>query len=393
MTFNYAAGMKSIQKALAASIVSEMVDAIAEGKDTAKYTPLLKVLQSRVGKDVNIVKALRDVPPERIKASIYRAKKSQEVYLDEKSNLQEVLEQVIIDTYGEQVNTILTKEFEEFIKAGKIVNKAFSVMFAEFQRNFIQATEGKRLTETQKLEIIKGLIDKFPIMRGPLDNAFENGIAIFDVGSSESGVSDVVRPFITDANGNKRKVTVAAILKGMKAAISAGAVIPIHFIDAAPINEMAREGRQALFIHDAKMENILDSDSGVMDYNKKWYEANRDYSLVESLYEAYSRVMKGAKLNEKDSEEVSELSEDLKDLANRVAKGRKELFDSVKQVGQMVGMEGSVYTVDGAVEQSLTEEITEYNGKTKKEVKEWVERIKENPFLSNFLEDIDLKDC
>lgn len=351
MTFNYAAGMNSIKKSLSENIVDEIVEGLATGNK--KYARLEYVLK-------------RYVPNLRIEL---QTKELSDIKIGN-SNLHKELTTLVNNTYGEQVQKIMETEFSEFVEANKVINDSFKAMFAEYKKAYDKAIKevkdiGKPITSQKKIEIIRSLRDKFPMIKGPLSETREEGVAIHSTGKQDIDKKIYAKTqWMQKREGEKdRKLTqpmIRPLIREFEEAMSAGAVIPIHFIDGAVMNKVA-EMFEAQYIHDAIMPNLLDMNNAVKEYNKAWYETNRDYSIIDELVDAMDNP-----------------SEGLLELQKRVQEGRKWLYDQNAEIGHMVGMEDGVYRKAKAE--------VEYNDEQIKIIKEFMSK----PRIAKLLKDNDI---
>ena len=370
MTFNYAAGFKSITLSLSYNITGKIFDGIAKGDK--QYDSIKSILEPMLKDGGNIVDVIKAQSVDMIKVK-------------GKGTLGEALRNLVIDTYGAQVQSVLESQFGQFVEINELTNNAFKLMYTNFSTEYKKEISnlGEVITEADRLGIVHKLIDKFPIIAGPLSGMFEEGVAIF--GKTKVTGDKSVAPVKTKLKGGNS--TVSVIIKEIDAAMSAGAVIPIHFIDGAVMNYMM-EKFKAQFIHDAIMPGIKDADKIVNGYNEEWYRVNTEYSVLEELIASMERNPKStAELKGYKGESITyaDTLAALKEINVEVRAQREWLKQQPVNVGHMVGTEKGIY-VKGEMEVKVR-----YNDAQKKAIME----ILSKPVVSKFLiaNNIDLKDC
>ena len=328
MTFNYAAGFKSIKLSLSYNITGKIFDGIAKGDK--QYDSIKSILEPMLKDGGNIVDVIKAQSVDMIKVK-------------GKGTLGEALRNLVIDTYGAQVQSVLESQFGQFVKINELTNNAFKLMYTNFSTEYKKEISnlGEVITEADRLGIVHKLIDKFPIIAGPLSGMFEEGVAIF--GKTKVTGDNSVAPVKTKLRGGNS--TVSVIIKEIDAAMSAGAVIPIHFIDGAVMNYIM-EKFKAQFIHDAIMPGIKDADNAVKAYNEEWYRVNTEYSVLEELIASMERNPKStAELKGYKGESITyaDTLAALKEINVEVRAQREWLKQQPVNVGHMVGMEGGIF--------------------------------------------------
>lgn len=333
MTFNYAAGMRGIKESMSYVVSEKILDGIVSGDK--KYTKLAKRLNAMVEGD--LVEKLVHKPLDKVK--LKNQYKSKGVY-----DLGTLIRGMISETYGAQVEEILTKNFSEFIELNDHTNIAFKYMFKAFNEEYraaLEAVEGPLTKEVQMVELDK-LLEKFPIIKGPLSDKLKEGLAIFDRSKE-----------VLDSRWNaKTKLqsgtsSVSTIMKVFKESQKGGSVTPIHSLDASIIAELMGMGYDANFIHDAIMPSIFVFDDMVKDYNQIFYEANKKYSVTKEILDAFKRVTNNELVLQEGKERYTydEILNSLESDYAKVSKAREELYTKSMEVSQMVGLEDGVYKV------------------------------------------------
>lgn len=374
MTFQYAAGMVSIRNAMTTVMVQKMVDGMVSGK----YQTLLNHLQAIGVKDVVNSKGLQKLLMEKSASSIR---------LNNGTTVQDMLGVYVQASYGEQVEGIMKNHFEAYEDANRIINTAFQRMFVVFKETYDKHTKGKHMTEADKLEVYGKLLDKFPIIKGPLSAALNEGVAIYkrsnkrSDGALEAGHTTIVKSAVPDSikelyaelsdSKSTIKLTVQSMVKQLEAAVNAGAVVPIHAIDAATMvktildNTKRNGGNGILTVHDAIVSGITDMHSTVRDYNKNTVEVNKQYSIANEVLDMVNRGMEALEGEDKDIGDTAisvrvkgekapvtmslrqamvEAQSEVAGLATQVNKGRDELFSKSITATHMAALPGTAYS-------------------------------------------------
>lgn len=376
MTFNYAAGLATIKKSLGYAIVDDIVNQMAQdgddinGKYFVLYTKLSKQYKASGGEGTFQL-ALRTKDYDFIKLD----KKG-------KTNVGTELRTTIEKTYGKAVEVALTDEFGAFVAANNTINNSFRAMFSVFKVKYDEEIaqakkDGVVLTKSKKDEIVVKLIDSMPIIEGPnSQKGVHDGIVIIgDTKATSAPKGGAAKTHIKNGSINKKKGTkietrtVQAIRKQLDAAINAGSVIPIHFIDGAVMADLInRFSGQGQFIHDAIIMPNDTSMDAIRTYNKSWGEKGASYDMVEKIALAMDRVYNSIE----DKSKIPDLTVFLKEgehmigkeqtfppgeyniaftdiqammdaLAKKVTDGRNKLFSEELDIMQLVGPKGTGY--------------------------------------------------
>ena len=363
MTFNYSAGIKSIRGSLSNVMMNKIVDGIVAGKDG--YTEVGKKLAEYAGLDLDVlVDKLRTEPVDRIKVG--------------DSNLEMVLLKTLDSSYGAKVEEIMTNNFGEFMKAHKAINGAFKAMFevfnVKYKQEIAKVPTGK-LTLEKKLEIIDKLREQFPVIKGPLSQGIEDGIAIYGQGSVTPSVEEQrqspAQTYIMTKDGKVTTSKARYMLKEFEAAISAGSVVPIHYVDGALMAQLLGKGSAITAIHDAIIPPLNEAKDTIKKYNESMIKVAREFSLVEEIGNMLNRVDLSAEdLKELDKVKVSVMIEgedgkskavdlgvganltrarnEFRVLRDKVVEARSELFNTMDTegvaVGHMAAVPGSMWS-------------------------------------------------
>ena len=386
MTFNYAASIRNIRNNL---LVGDMMDSLVEQmakldlKNVKEDDKLFNLMQTFVGKGKGPkgVEALQDEIRE---LDIW------EVTAGGK-NLEKVLSQMINASYGAQVESVLMKEFAPFIAAQDNVNAAFNTMFEIFSVGFNEKIKEARtkgaVTVDDERKIYESLKDKWPAIKGPLSamegDLKDGGIGVYATETvAPHGVNARRKPVRAQLSDELREVRgtkdirVSPMLKQLSAAISAGSVIPIHYLDGAMMSETVieleadKDTKGVANVFDAIIPPIKGIGKGPKAYNKKGITVNAKYSFIHEINVQLQKVVEEAYLSENTEyvtkeieitvgedkirvpliEYAKSVSENFGILAKDVSKARTELYKSFNERGllvmHMAGTKDGVHIVD-----------------------------------------------
>ena len=308
-------------------------------------------------------------------------------------------------------------------------------MFLAFNLEYKQAIkdkirENKTVTDEDKLAIIEKLRTKFPAIRGPLSEESETSsyVHINKVKSVPVGPDSNLAAAQTHVQGDVATRKVSHEIRIFEEAISAGSVVPIHFIDGAIMGKLLEEHEFNLTaIHDAIMMQLGNIAAGAKTYNKVYKEVSENYSFIAEIQKQLEKIdfaklareyeeelndvyikEKGTKKAVTAGEFIKSTIEGFKELSETVAKARAELKDALDGNAvyiHMASMPGGAY-VDGGVSTSKAQESTNdetepfkatsvedgYNTVIKDAI---LQLINNNTSISAMFRDakIDLKDC
>ena len=402
MTFNYSASIKSIRKnLLTGELLTSIAKDMAKADLTKKDDPIVKLMEAFVDGN-STVKELQ----EKIRTEpMYKIKAGAKT----RSSLQDYLGQMIEASYGAEVERILTDSFKPFVEAQSNVNNAFKAMFEVFAISFEKKLEEARkegaVSKEKEKQIYEDLKAQWPMIKGPLSNMEEeinsgDGIGIYDTETATPyGVYGGRKPSRANLSAKLEKqlgqetVRVSQMIKKMSAAIAAGSVVPIHFIDGAimaeTINELGSE-EGITSIHDAIMPSITAMAKAQQAYNKQTLEVNANYSFINEIVTSLDKFLDSVPLNDKayvsrtvevgkgkDTETLPvrdfllKARNDVAALANDVNTTRADIYGKLNQGAKIMHMAGTaegVYDVEaGSVDYKPIEKYMprEYNQEIK----------------------------
>ena len=376
MTFNYAAGMASIKKSLGYKMTESLADEMLDDK-SLKGNALINALFGREATPAEIALFRKDLIE----------KDFDEVVINGKVKVSELMRKIIEDAYGNQVESILGSEFEGLVKANGTINNAFKGVFLAWKKAYDSKVseviaKGGVLSAKVEDEIIIDLKDKFPMINAPLSSGNIEDLETVAIYSTklQSGKDKrygAAKTYINKDNANNPKkqqtLTVQSMIREFEAAMSAGSVIPIHYIDGSFMTNVL-EASGILGVHDAVVTGMDNAFDTVKNYNKNVYENSRDYSVIEELSKLVNRNAKGnesivIKEAKGDNEAITfgDIVNDLNKLNAEVKEARRVLFDTDVKVMHMTAIDDTDYSeTDGK-----TNELVEY---VEPEVKETTDK-------------------
>lgn len=364
MTFNYSAGIKSIKASLANKLSTGILEGIV--KNDPKYSEIAKQLAVYTDMEVSeLVEALKTRPAESIKItgkatfiSVGASKKNK------RFNIKDALDAIMEETYGAQVEEIMTTKFGRFIEINNMVNSSFRAMFDAFKVKYDEEKTKYAVgefTEDAFSAVMDKLQNEFPLIKGPLSSGISDGVGIYDLGSQNVSDDNArYRPAQTKTGSKesgKRTLKVRHAIKDFEAAISAGSVVPIHYIDGALMAQM--QGVTA--IHDAIMPKLSKSLESIKAYNKAMFDVNKQYNFLEEVLNMLNRVdVTGnktetqIKVKNADGEWEYEtmsvakafdvLRESVGETVAEINTKKAEVYSKIARIGHMAGIPGSMWT-------------------------------------------------
>ena len=373
MIFNYSASISTITKNLGDSIAKDVFSAIAKTDITNKDeagTIAAEYMLRRFKKDLKVksIKELQDLIRTEHTSNIGGGKPFKSV------------SEMAFKLYGSQVQQVFEDEFGQFIEIQNLTNDAFKAMFRIFdaKRMEMLKTAGEKgyVTKKDQKDIIEALWNDFPYIAGPLsgNGKLKEIIPVTDrkLGSPTT-ITESARPPQTKLQGTPASNKVRPLVSSMDEAVSAGSVLPFHFIDGAEIAMMMKGftestglKAEALAVHDAIVPSLLDADRMSWEYNKGMFEVNKNYSIMEELDKRINSITvdtkyldsiktKGLNIDKNSKGESSghnfstlfnALKLTINEKAKEVKEGRKLWYDGPLKdawFANMVGTPGGVY--------------------------------------------------
>ena len=300
MEFNYSAGMKAIRQSLAYTMTRQLVDEVAYAEGGVQEAAFKKYGLSKYFNNLKDFKNLLADP----RMQYDRRYKALVADMDV--------------MFGSQVQAIFEANFPKAIQAQGVINQAFKAMFGMYKVAYDKKINELRaagpVTEEKYISVLVELHKIFPWIKGPLsqEGVNKDGIAIYKIktsgapGAIDGGLTSQValNEEFTKKYGMVHEVTGKGILSTtlglemakFEAAMNAGAVVPIHYIDGALLAKLVNEYEGDLtVIHDAKIPAVEDAFDTSKIYNKWLYEISygkNRYKLVGEIKNALERVQK-----------------------------------------------------------------------------------------------------
>ena len=402
MTFNYASSIKSIRGRLKYTVQDDIAKQIAaldldKADMSVKEKNLVAMMEVFIGGD--LLTSLEDLQALVREKPLFSVKVG-----DEKSvSLGRYLEEMIDASYGTQVQNTLEKEFAPFVKVQDTVNNSFKALFevfiVSFEEKLLEARKKGVVSAAKEKEIYESLKNKWPAIKGPLSNMEEEfsaegsvGIYTMDTASpfgvyaGQKAATTTLSESAAKKLGNK-SLTTSHMIKALSAAISAGSVIPIHYIDGAVMADVINGmGGDMTTIHDAIIVSLVRMDEGQKLYNKSVIERSMEYSFIDELVKSLDRVIADTELYNDDiagektsyqkavvklekgklttaADYIISMRNEIAETANQTNAARKELFGTLAkgaQVMHMAGTSGGVYKTGGTDSTVKYKEVDRY---------------------------------
>ena len=350
MIFGYGSSIKNIRKSLSNDLASEVIDKIVDGtlnlEEGNKGKELLNELGITTQTELNTL--LTDL----------RTRATEDVYVN-KSPLLKTLSKLYDVTYGEAVEKTMNENFGGLVKVNNMIIQSTKLMFEAFIKTYEKQAKDKSaelglaLSKKELNDLVMGLTDKFPLIRGPLSEGREDGIAIFDTVRQSKKDSSVDKASLKTprkgAGTDLINLSVQAMTKKFAAAHASGAVLPMHWIDGTIISALLKKG--LLGIHDAGVIGN-NFEENIKALNKAAYEVGKNFDLFGSILTSYVETLSTLTQEEVESLSIEEGDETISALAllkdmekqhNEISANRKELYDNEVVLANFAGPNGVEY--------------------------------------------------
>lgn len=342
MTFMYGAGFRKIKKELAGMVIEKVLEKVAEYKKLGKSEKeaLDKLLMKVTGRDT--------------------AEEAYQLFMDKDiktykvngRSLEEIMEGYVSATFGNTVESIMTKKFGKIIEINEAVMEVTSAVFGVWNKKFEERLGGVGLTLDNVDEITAELVNDFPIVRGPLSEGVNDGIALFKTEIAR-GLKELIKSKYSDAgmyideNGKLTHSGVSHVIRLYKEAAAAAGVIPIHTLDSSIMTQTVM-GAPAMQIWDAIVTGIGNVEKLGKDYNRNVFEISMKWNFLEEVLNTANRVLGNSEngkylemfLKEKTAESDKKGREyDLEGSIEKLissAKGNREFKEDFKQKGGII---------------------------------------------------------
>ena len=309
MTFNYSASIKNIRLALSNELADKLLDKMYAGGKEAES--IFKALKFPAGyKLTDLQQDLAETSSDMIKTHGNGGIKVRE-YLVGLMNV----------SYGYKLEAVLSTEFKEFIAVQDLTNSAFQAMYYAYDVELQEALKGVQeakgfVTKEDVVKVQDGLRGLFPAIKGPFSNEENELVAIIGdkMVTPVDGVAvqtPIDKKFagkhgLTQNGKPQESVKIWQVVKAFAAAVSAGSVVPVHYIDGAnmglTLNEAAKElGQEApgmTSVHDATIGMLPLIGHDAKTYNKHFVELSQSYNMFDSIAQAMEKIAKHVAANE-----------------------------------------------------------------------------------------------
>ena len=360
MIFNYSASIFTIKKNLGLNMASDLLKKVAktdldgtteEDLDGKKLIEFIannyKFIDNNVSKKLSLKEVQQKVREE--PTFMYKTKIN-----GRSSNLHSELAKILETVYGSTVEDVFRSEFGKYIEVQDLTNDAFKIMFRVFDSRRMELLK-KTLSKKgyYSTEDIKNIQDElwsdFPYIMGPLSERKEGFKDIIPVAGkrigspstiTEAGKSAQTR--IKNSNGKGYKqVVIHPLVTELDEAVSAGSVLPYHFIDGAEMSTMVnkfydrvKNKAGIIGIHDAFITALTEVDDSLRDYVKAMKDINSEYSIVKEINDMLERVEitedERKNISSKGLKFTKEAEKDAKKAKKEVKISFGEAFDNIK---------------------------------------------------------------
>jgi hypothetical protein len=393
MIFNYSAAIATLRRNLVGGMIEQIIDGVLDGSANKSAVDAMVKL-TKAGSVEGLQEMLRDNNLSDIAVK--------------GGNLEKAMTSLLQGSYGAEFEQVMTRKFGRFLEVQNLVNDSFKGMFRVYNVAYTDAMEkareandGGAITFEQKAGIINGLRSRFPAIKGPLSEENYNLIGIYSESTATPSGSALgtygVQTHINKGSkvGKKDQETLAVYhkIKQFEEAVSAGSVVPYHYVDAAHVGEMFNEmfekhGVENAIIHDAEIPPVGMGDLSQESYNEKYYRHNRDYNMVGEVVSSLSKITEDTDWDdEKYANEIVEVYNaetkkvekvPLKEFIDSTLGGisainseikveKKKFYDDMEENGgyamNMAGTEGGVHIVN---KKAIKDSTVAKEGKPKK---------------------------
>ena len=394
MTFGYASSINSIKKALGYNIANGTLDDVvaylnSKDKKDKKAAAAVKYLldnvatreyTNREGK----VEKITTWNEESLQKLLHNMSADKISVKGGKDSLLVTLQKTMSIAIGNQVEKVMNARYGEMVKANMTINASFKFMFRLYKKRFTEKLDeltkavadhnAKVTNETDRIYISKQdllditleLKELFPMIKAPLSFDLDSSMLISDSrritveeGRFETAVTHINEGVFADKS---LTTSITNMIKELDEAQSAGAVIPLHFIDGSEMGLTQQEVAGILGVHDAILVGLDAAVSGPKNYNMNFYHVNKKFSMIRELTNSFARAAAGGskgkyafsdeelngidhviRFDGPDQIEHSffDISKELLELDRRVELARIELFSHRMTAQQMTGMTGT----------------------------------------------------
>lgn len=343
MIFGYAGGMRSIKKGMATELAEKMVADIVADPTKAEHVAMLELLSvdangkraEGLGKKT-MLEALKTKPLKSIMIKKHADNPQYNV------TVESVLVDIMTNTMGKKVEDTMMRAFGNLVEVNDATNALFQevteLYVGEFEKKLEEVKKDKEgmqyVTSKELKAIAESLHEIFPMITAPIGESLIEGILVYD---TEAVGSDSYSYGQAKTRLNGKKYSIDSVLRKVKAAQRAGAVLPIHFIDASVMARTINAvNAGVLGIHDAILMGIEGHVEALTQYNKHMIDINKDYSITAELVKLADRVTTYYE-GTKEAERLLPVVEEIKKQNAIVALDRYNMYTKNFELEQMVG--------------------------------------------------------
>jgi hypothetical protein len=355
MIINYGSSLTSIEK----NITKDKVEDVAEvlltregGKADGAYVVTdgeLKTIDSRL-------------PGLRAKLLVAS------IHSPELAPLKGILEEYVGDKYAGPITDYLGEVFEEQIRYNGIMNNAFNGVYNALAMAYEKFLEdaGGNATEAEATEFLKDNLKFSPLVTTSSSDKLSEGILMIKKQLDKDVKSKVRTKFVhvdglDGSQGNKPYIRTIKIPGVM------GVVMMVLGMDGTTMAKTLNDSAEGfLSVHDAIVLGAGEMQS-IVDYNRNFYEGNRDYSMVGVILDMLKRVEGDKEFTGnivagfgKDAVGFDQVLADVEGAEMEIARIREEIFDKDAKVGQMVGPNGTMSIHNQKVDTDMAAKVLAY---------------------------------
>lgn len=360
MVTGYSAGETSTKLAIVNEQISSLVEQIVEGKIGKEA---LGVILDGTG----------------IKASeIVALLKSKSIRDPKLAKVRAKLTGFYMQAYAEPMYEALVNTIGSLKDVGTTVTTAYAYMYEVLMNAYkdklkdkVSKLEKKRtLSSEEKIELMREILEEVgPIVRnsetvGKLDRVLALSKELVDIAddAEKAGIAGTYATSV-NAKGKNGIDTVKMVMRGFGEPGAAGGVLQTHTEDNHAMARTMMESKNKFNqVFDAMVLGVGQWDD-VNGYNKSFYELNKEFSMMDAVIEAVERNA-GSKYAEgvtvkvgKEQVTGNDLLEVLDGYKQEIDRNRATIFGENVKIGQMVGVNGTMYEVDVKKESARIEDM------------------------------------
>ena len=309
MYTGYGASADTATKELSSKFIEEIWDKLADPNEDAKVIveKVYKLAELPVPKNIDYSKPLD---------------------IEFGYNVVNNITDKIKDTYGVALKKALKTSFKEFFEFRNVINGMSNAMYAAFEVKYQKAiadkresNKGRMLTREEEAEVYESVAKFAPTFKSALSKNREDGLAI----SVPTKSRDYLEPKAVvqieldqKVKGGKRSTSAVVSHTTYESPKAKALVFSTHSQDAS-IQAVSSFDYDYLDIYDAKMLAITDVDTATKQTNQAMWDITTQYSVIDSVSEAFKEVMVGIR-GDKDAIQavLKEINKYKKDPKNHI---------------------------------------------------------------------------